>query len=214
MASIKSDPQLTAVDKAIRRINTDLKRAADLFGTQSSQYGDLSAKAAKLLALVGDETLHLRKGRTESGEEYDILPRTRKALMQWTDSTAEKLIKKMEKGADYRKQEQWMLQRYAEQHGGKIPRGKGERRKAVQSIASVHKELNKMLSDALDQLYAIREETGDDTAAAMIRQLSRGQWTTAETKKEMIRIAQQEIDSYNTIDSDFFGAMGIDTSEM
>lgn len=214
MASIKNDSRLTEVDKAIRRINSDLRRAADLFGTESSQYGDLAAKAAKLLGLSGDQSLHLRKGTTASGEQYDILPRTRKALSAWTDKTSQKIIKKMEKGADFRKQEKWMLERYAEQHDGKIPKGSAARKAAVQSIASVHRQLNRTLSEALDQLYAIQAETGDDSAAKMIRQLSRGQWTTADAKREMIRIAEQEIADFEGVDSDFFEAIGLDTGEM
>lgn len=215
MASIKNDPQLTAVDKAIRRINRDLKRAASFFGTQSSQYGEIAARVAKLLDMAGVAGLSVRHGTTATGETYDILPRSRAALSAWTDKSSQQLIQKMERSAQYKKQEQWYIERYKEQHGGKLPaRGVAGRQQAVREMSSVHIVLNNALESALGTLYSMIAYTGDDDALVNIRKLSRGQWTTAAAKREMIRMANDAIREQAEIDSDFLSEIGIDVDNL
>lgn len=216
MASIKSDPKLSAVDRAIRRVNTDLKRAANLFGTQSSQYRTMETYASKLLAQAGAAGLALRKMVDPvSGQSYVQLPRSRAALSSWTDETSSKMIKKMERSADYKKQEQWYVERYKEQHGGQLPaKGAAGRRMAVQEMASVHIQLNDQLDRLLQALYDLREITGDDDAVQQIRTLSRGQWTTAATKRDMIAIAQEAVMEQEQIVREYFAEIGLDYDEM
>lgn len=211
MASIKKDPALSAADRAIRRINTDLKRAATLFGTQSSQYQTIESYAAALMQQAGADVSRMRTASAD-GQQYTQLPRTRSALAAWTSREAGKLISKIEKAADWKKQEKWMLERYKEQTG-QVPKTAAQKRAAVREISDIHTQLNDMLQTRLDALYTLRAETGDDSAVQAIRQLSRGQWTTAAAKQEMIRIADEAIQEQGDIIDDFFDDIGVDLDD-
>lgn len=206
MASIKSDPNLREVDKAIRRINTDLKRAAELFGVRSSQYQHLESKAASLLARAGASG-RPRKVVNARGESVTQLPRTRAALLQWTGE--QKMIRDIEK-IDLKKQQHQMVERYAKSKGIPVPKTKAERLALFREVSDTHERLNVALSDKLELLYSLREITGDDTAIDQIRRLSRGQWTTAVSKEEMLRIADHAIMEQSDIIREYLDDRGLD----
>ena len=206
---IKRDTELTRVDKAIRRINTDLRRAAQIFGAESSQVGGLQSYAASLLQFAGAAGVQGIRTITDSnGETYIQLPRTRAVLAALTSKQAGKLIKKMEQ-IDLKKQKAWAVKQW-EQRTGQVAKTREEKEQAVQSFAAVHGQLNTAVEPLLQAVYLIRDMTGDDSTVASIRKLSRGQWTSAETKRTMIRIAEQEIAENSDIIADFADELGID----
>jgi hypothetical protein len=205
---IKRDPELTRVDKAIRRINTDLKRAAQIFGEDSSQVGGLQSYASTLMSYAGDAGVNgLRTITDSNGVSYVQLPRSRAVLEALKTAHAGKLIKKMEQ-IDLKKQKAWAVKQW-EERTGQVAKSRAEKEQAVQSFAAVHGQLNASLESLLHTLYAIASVTGDDSAAGKIRALSRGQWTTAAAKREMIAIAEQEIAENSDIIDDFAAELGL-----
>lgn len=206
---IKRDPELTRVDKAIRRINTDLRRAAQIFGEDSSQVGGLLSYASTLMSYAGAAGVEgLRTITDSNGVSYSQLPRSRAVLEALKTAYAGKIIKKMEE-IDLKKQKAWAVKQW-EQRTGQVAKSREEKEQAVQAFAAVHGQLNSALEPLLQAVYLIRDITGDDTTVANIRALSRGQWTSAETKRTMIRIAEQNVAENSDIIGDFAAELGLD----
>ena len=184
-------PEMRALEKAIIRINYDLKVIAKTFGNDSSQAGGMQSKVAHLLAYGGRAGVGVRTVR-QGGLRYPQIPRSAALMAALVQNPyAMQIVKDLEK-FNPQQQKDWLVAQWEIQTGKKA-RTKQEKRQAIEEYSHVHNDLNDRLESVLQTLYRVMEYTGDDDTAEEIRHLSQGQWTSAETKRAMVSLAEKEI---------------------
>lgn len=184
-------PEMRALEKAIIRINYDLKVIAKTFGSDSSQAGGMQSKVAHLLAYGGRAGVAVRTVR-QNGLRYPQIPRSAELIAKLASNPyAMEIVKDLEK-FNPQQQKDWMVAQWEIQTGKKA-RTRKEKQQAIAEYSQIHNDLNDRIESVLQALYKVMEYTGDDSVAEDIRHLSQGQWTSAETKKAMISLAEKEI---------------------
>lgn len=223
---IKKTPRLTEADKLIRRVNNYLRQSSRLLGADSSQQ---QYAQSQLSSFLTDPWM------VSIVDGVPQISRSRRMLEIISQGGAEaKAIKKIDALPTIKEEKARLLQQYErarlEEEQAKIAelglKGKlledalkkaeikskvkqAAQAAAIQHQASIHRRLNRELSKALDALYAVLKDTGNLEQLDDIRALSRGMYTTADAKRQMIALAKQRTAEEEEIRDEFFEDQGM-----
>lgn len=202
MALKGMSPEMQAMDRAVKALNTKITKIAQTFGTDSRQYGQIEE------ILTGYDASGRQKNRfsiltvgaTREKDGIIQVSRSRKALAELEISQYKKALTRIARLPSAAQHQKKIVEKWREEHTdpvtGKAPKlSKAEKAAIVSEAVNRDVSLNNRLEAALQALYEIQAETGEEFAVmSQIRGLSRGRWTELSDLEKMVELAEQAAD--------------------
>lgn len=202
MALKGMSPEMQAMDRAVKALNTKITKIAQTFGTDSRQYRQIEE------ILTGYDASGRQKNRfsiltvgaTREKDGIIQVSRSRKALAELEISQYKKALTRIARLPSAAQHQKKIVEKWREEHTdpvtGKAPKlSKAEKAAIVSEAVSRDVSLNNRLEAALQALYEIQAETGEEFAVmSQIRGLSRGRWTELSDLEKMVELAEQAAD--------------------
>lgn len=202
MALKGMSPEMQAMDRAVKALNTKITKIAQTFGTDSRQYRQIEE------ILTGYDASGRQKNRfsiltvgaTREKDGIIQVSRSRKALAELEISQYKKALTRIARLPSAAQHQKKIVEKWREEHTdpvtGKAPKlSKAEKAAIVSEAVNRDVSLNNRLEAALQALYEIQAETGEEFAVmSQIRGLSRGRWTELSDLEKMVELAEQAAD--------------------
>lgn len=184
-------------DAMIRRANTQLRAAAQAFGTQSKEYGTLEQKI--LHAYQGDFDRYLKKDPATGALQVRRTAENVRTAAYRPDKkhrTAEgKALEQITSNMTVQQKKDRLLSDYQTRTGRK-PKTKAEKDAAVKEQKQYMDETGGAFRQELAALYELEKQIGYPLAALdQIRELSQGGATDQDTLEQMHEIAAEALAS-------------------
>ena len=200
------DPILQSMDAQVRRINTQLRQAASVFGTESIQYKERAEAIVKGFDVQGDASML----RYDANGVLQIA-RTRDALTVAATGAAYMGIHRVETMATVSEEKKKLLQYHIDRTGqdpaqvdksvqGRQARAQKRKQQIEQAIKEEANRFGQLQSDIiryLGQLYAIERDylQGRYTDAHVFaREASQGRYTDEATLREILEKVKNELE--------------------
>lgn len=195
-------PEMQAMDRAVKALNAKITKIAQTFGTDSRQYRQIEE------ILTGYDASGRQKNRfsilsvgaTREKDNIIQISRSRKALAELEISQYKKALTRIARLPSAAQHQKKIVEKWREEHKdpvtGKAPKlSKAEKAAVVSEAVNRDVSLNNRLEAALQALYEIQAETGEEFAVmSQIRGLSRGRWTELSDLEKMVELAEQAAD--------------------
>ncbi len=202
MALKGMSPEMQAMDRAVKALNTKITKIAQTFGTDSRQYRQIEE------ILTGYDASGRQKNRfsilavgaTREKDGIIQVSRSRKALAELEISQYKNALTRIARLPSAAQHQKKIVEKWREEHTdpvtGKAPKlSKAEKAAIVSEAVNRDVSLNNRLEAALQALYEIQAETGEEFAVmSQIRGLSRGRWTELSDLEKMVELAEQAAD--------------------